>query len=269
MKLLIGRVRGLALLVPLAACGGGSDSAPTPTTTAVNLTVTSPVRMGQTTQATATESLSTGETRPVTTGVQSDALTVATVTTAGLVSGVANGRATIYVIAGGRQGQQVIRVVPDYQGKWNGGLRVTSCSETGVFAQGDFCDFFPPGMTSGYTLDITQTGEQLAATASYGSPLVFPQITTSIREDGTASFGPTGTFTEDGITYTIETSFAINSARVGELTGTVGEVWRFPNISGEGRLQQDIVDTTRSAAATSPSADSVRQAVIRTLLRQQ
>ena len=51
----------------------------------------------------------------MTSGWLSDAAAVATVTNAGLVTGVANGRATIYVITGG-QGQQAVRVVPDYQG---------------------------------------------------------------------------------------------------------------------------------------------------------
>jgi hypothetical protein len=269
MKPILSRLWGPVLLVPLAACGGGSDPAPSPTTTGVTLTVTSPLRMGQTTQATATESLSTGETRAVTSGFQSDAPTVATVTQAGVVSGVANGRATIFVIAGGRQGQQLLRVVPDYQGEWDGGLRVTSCSETGIFAQLDFCDSFSPGTTTGYSLDVAQTGEQLTATASYGAPIVFPQVSAAIREDGTAAFVPMGTFTEEGITFTIEANFAINSTRVGQLTGTVGEVWRFPNVSGEGRLQQDIVDTIRSSAATRSGADDgIRLRAIRKLLRQ-
>jgi serine/threonine protein kinase len=65
---------------------------------------------------------SNGQTQAITSGWLSDAPNVATVTTGGLVTGVANGRASIYVIARGRQGQQVVRVVPDYQGRWAGGL---------------------------------------------------------------------------------------------------------------------------------------------------
>jgi hypothetical protein len=268
MDKLVARLCPLVFLISLSACGGGSDARPTPTTTAVSLTVPGPLRMGQTAQATATESLSTGETRPVTSGFQSDAPTVATVTTAGVVSGVANGRATIFVIAGGRQGQQLLRVVPDYQGQWSGGLRITSCTESGIFAQTDFCDSFAPGTTYGYSLGIAQSGEQLTATASYGDPIAFPATTTQIRDDGTAAFAPTGTFTVEGLTFTIETSYAINSARVGELTGTVGELWRIPNISGEARLQQEIVGTTRtSVSAVANTDDTARIRAIRRLLR--
>jgi hypothetical protein len=200
----------------------------------------------QTAQASGTEMRSNGQSQGITSGWLSDAPAVATVTGAGLVTGMANGRATIYVVAGGRQGQQVIRVVPDYQGRWSGGLRVTSCTETGIFAQTDFCDEFPAGYTSGYTLSLAQSGELMTATASYGGP-AFPGVAAPVREDGTSAFAPQLSVTESGITLTIDAAFNINSARVGELTGTVTEVWRIPNVSGEGRLVQDIIATTRTS----------------------
>lgn len=66
------------LLVPVTACGGDeAPTAPTTTTTGVSVTVPGPVRMGQTAQATGSETLSNGQTRPVTTGWQSDAPAVA------------------------------------------------------------------------------------------------------------------------------------------------------------------------------------------------
>jgi len=237
-------------LVALPACGGDGDSSsssssPSPVTSGVSVTVTSPVRMGQTAQAAGSATLSGGQTQSVTTGWRSDAAAVATVTDAGLVTGVANGRATIYVVSGGRQGQQVIRVVPDYQGQWNGALGVTSCTETGIFADLDFCDGFPVGSTDGYTLAVSQSGEQISATPSYGT-LVFLMASAPIRDDGSAAFPSTASVTDSGITLTLEANWVINSLRVGELSGTVSEVWRFPNVTGEGRLVQNIVQTVRS-----------------------
>jgi hypothetical protein len=240
----------------LAACGDESPSAPSSTTTAsaattaVTVTVPNPVRMGQTAQAGGTETLSDGQTRSITSGWLSDAPAVATVTNAGLVSGIANGRATIYVVAGGRQGQQVVRVVPDYQGRWSGGLRVMSCSQTGVLASLDFCAESPVGSTYRYMLNLSQTGEQMVATVDYGAPWVFPGIAAPIREDGTSAFTPTTSVTDSGVTVSVDAAFTINSIRTGELTGTVTEVWRVPNFSGEGRLTQDIVATTRDGTAT-------------------
>lgn len=95
----------VAALVSLAACGGGGSSAkPDPTTSSISVTVNSPVRMGQTTQATGTATLSDGTSQILSTGWQSDAPGVAVVTSTGAVSGVSNGRATIFIVSGGRQG---------------------------------------------------------------------------------------------------------------------------------------------------------------------
>jgi hypothetical protein len=216
----------------------------------VTVSVPGPVRMGQTAQATGTEALANGQTRPVTSGWLSDAPAVATVTSSGLVTGIANGRATIHVVAGGRLGQQVVRVVPDYQGRWSGGLRVTSCTETGIFADIDFCDDSPVGTTYRYSLSLSQSAEQMNAVVDYGPPLLFPGVVAQIREDGTSTFNPSMSSTESGITLTIDATVNLNSLRVGELTGTVNEVWRIPNFAGEGRLAQDIVSTTRTSTTT-------------------
>ncbi|HEY6506979.1 MAG TPA: Ig-like domain-containing protein, partial [Vicinamibacterales bacterium] len=195
----------------------------------------------------------------------SDTPTVATVTNSGLVTGVSNGRATVYVVSGGQQGQQVVRVVPDYQGRWSGGLGVTSCSETGIFASVGFCGEFPSGSTSGYSLAVSHAGEQITASASYGS-LSFPVVTAPIRDDGTAAFTTTVAVTESGVTLTLEANWVINSLRVGELSGTVNEVWRVPNVSGEARLAQSIVQTVRSStSAVSGRGDSVKTRAIRRL----
>ena len=261
----------LVALASIAACGGDSSSSPSsPSTVAsgVSVTVTSPVRMGQTTQATGSATLSSGQAQPVTTGWLSDATAVATVSDAGLVTGVANGRATIYVVSGGRQGQQVIRVVPDYQGQWNGGLRITSCTETGFFAEFDFCEDFAVGDTSGYTLAVSQSGEQISATPSYGAA-VFSLASAPIRDDGSSAFSSTFSVTDSGVTLTLEANWVINSLRVGELSGTVSEVWRLPNVNGEGRLVQSIFQTTRSrTSALSSGGDSVKARAMRRLAGQ-
>ena len=242
------RLYAVAALVSLAACGGGGSGAtPDPTTTAISVTVSSPMRMGQTTQASGNATLSNGTSQALSAGWQSDAPGVATVTGAGIVTGVANGQATIFIVSGGRQGQQLIRVVPDYQGTWSGGLRVTSCSPSGAWATERICDDFRVGSVFEYAVSFEQSGESMTARVSYGSPLNFPVVSAPIRADGTSSFTATQTVTESGFTFTVTVTFEINSARVGDLTGTVTEVWRAPNISGEMRVVQDIVDTDRTS----------------------
>lgn len=233
-------------------CGGGSGSGPDATTTSVAVTLLTPLRMGQTSQASGTATLSNGQTQAVTTGWQSDAPTVASVTSSGTVTGIANGRATIYIVSGGRQGQQLLRVTPDYHGGWEGGVRVKSCEDSGVFEQAKLCDG-EVGKVYQFSLSLDQTGESLNATPDYFSDLSLPSATAPINADGTSAFTVNVQHTEEDVTVTIEVTFHLNSTRVGELTGTADELWRVPNIRGEMRLQQDIVDMSRTSV--SPLAD--------------
>jgi hypothetical protein len=145
--------------------------------------VSSPLRVGQTTQATGAAALSNGQTQAVTSGWQSDVPSVATVTDAGLVTAVANGRANIYVVSGGQQGLAQVRVVPDLQGRWSGRLQVTACAPSAAWATINFCSEFPAGFSSTFGLSVTQSGELLSAVANYGS-LAFPS--TSARSSPTA-----------------------------------------------------------------------------------
>ena len=251
------------------ACGDDSSSspptAPSPTTTSIAVTVAGPLRMGQTTQATGTQMLSNGQSQAITSGWQSDAPSVATVTGAGVVTGVANGRATIYVISGGVQGQQVVRVVPDYHGNWTLGIRVTSCTETGIFSDFDFCEDFAGGEMYGMFLNLSQSGEQVTATPDWGEGVgTGTSGLASVREDGSLAFDSTANVTESGITLAIDSSFALNSTRVGELTGSITDVWRFPNISGEGRLTFGVASATRSGAGTN-TMSSTKASGLRTI----
>ena len=141
--------------------------------------------------------------------------------------------------SGGRQGHQVVRVVPDFQGQWAGGLRVTSCTETGAWAAAEFCQSFPVGETDGYGLALTQTGESLTGRFNFGSGFSQPQAQAAIVDNGSATF--TATFNSLTTPGTIESTWRISSPSRGTLAGTVSELWRIPGVSGEARLEEDIV----------------------------
>ena len=250
-------VCAVALLA--SACGEESSApatAPSPTTASINVTVDTPIRMGATAQATGAAALSNGQSQALTSGWQSDSPNVATVTATGLVTGVANGPATIFVISGGRQGQQSIRVVPDYQGTWTGRTVVTSCTQTGTFAAVNFCSEFAAGSSDPYSLSLAQTGLSMTARLSYSPTITGVPTATSILADGTSSFSTTVVVPPGSITADV----AINSPNVGTLTGTINEVWTVPGISGEGRLAQNITATTRTSTTTSAVTGLVGQA---------
>lgn len=245
----------VALACTTAACEGeSSGSTPTapspaaPSATAVSVTVKSPLRMGESAQAAGTATLGNGQSQNVVSGWRSDAPGVATVTDAGMATAVANGRATIYVVTGGRQGQQVIRVVPDYQGQWTGMLRIASCAQTGVFVELGLCNEVPVGSTEGFDLGFTQEGENVNARMFFGEN-GSQTIAAPIAGDGTVAFSGSTTFTEEGIRLMLDTAWQVDSPRVGALSGRVTDVYRFAGFPGEGRVTYDIVSASRGSTA--------------------
>lgn len=254
------RLAGWALSLGLActavACGDEPSGTPTspspssPSTTAVTVTVKSPIRMGEWAQATGSATITGGAAQPITSGWRSDAPNVATVTDAGMVTGAANGRATIYVVSGGRQGQQVIRVLPDYQGQWAGTLRITSCTETGVLAEVGLCDALRVGATEGFDVGFAQDGETMSAKLYFGNS-GSQTVSAPIDADGATAFSGSASYTEEGITLLLQTAWQVNSAQVGTLTGRVTDVFRFPGFPGEGRVSYDIVSARRTSATVS------------------
>jgi hypothetical protein len=201
--------------------------------------------MGQTTQATGTAVMSNGQSQALTSGWLSDATSIASVTSSGTVTGIANGRATIYIVSGGRQGQQLIRVTPDYHGGWDGGMRVTSCKESGAWAEAKSCEG-EVGKIYGFSLSLDQTGESMNARASFGDDFEFPAVSAPIAADGTSSFKTNAQLTQDNVMLTIEFAADISSTHVGELSGTIRELWRAPNVPGELRYVEEIVQANRN-----------------------
>lgn len=256
----IGCLLALALTCGSAACGGdsssgGSPSAPsgTPTTSSVSVTVKSPIRMGESAQASGTATSTSGQSQNITAGWRSDNVAVATVTDAGLVNGVANGQTNIFVESGGRRGQQTVRVVPDYQGEWAGTLRVTSCTQTGIFVEIAFCsEVGAVNSIEGFDLSMTQTGEALSVVLYFGDDS--RTVATSIATDGSAAFTGNFSFSEDGITVTADSAWRLTSTRVGALAGTVNDAFRITGFTGEGRVAYDIQTASRGTRSVTQGA---------------
>jgi hypothetical protein len=188
--------------------------------------------------------MSNGQSQSITTGWQSDIPTVARVTDGGMVTGVANGRANIYVVSGGKQGTSNIRVVPDYLGKWSGRVLVKSCSQSGAWVDVNFCQEIPVGASDIFGLSVSQTGESINARPNYGE-LMFQSVGSTIQPDGSVSFVTTYYATDAPIS--IESSWTMNGPRSGELVGTINEIWRYAGVPGDGRLTHDLVGTVRTS----------------------
>ena len=244
-------MRYFPLITVLVVIGcGGEPTKPSATTTAVTVTLPSPLIATKTAQASATASMSDGQATPVTTGWRSDVPTIATVTETGLVTGLTNGSANIYVLSGGRQGTATLRVVPNYQGQWRGSYVVRSCTQSGVFTQSNFCGSTPANTVLPTSMTLTQNGAAISGQFFLGT-LSFTPFTGPVEGDGSVAF--TGASTS-GSSISIDVSWRINAALDGRLTGRHTQVWRATGLSGEGRIESDIVDwLNRTSSQTAPA----------------
>ena len=143
-----------------------------------------------------------------------------------------------------RRDEAIRSVVPDYQGEWEGTLRVTSCTQTGVFVDIAFCgEVGAVNSIEGFDLSVTQTGETLSVMLYFGDDS--RTVGTSVAPDGSAAFTGNFTFSEDGVTVTADSAWRLNSTRVGALAGTVNDVFRVTGFAGEGRVAYDIQTASR------------------------
>jgi hypothetical protein len=238
------------VIVLLAACGKGNSSPTSPTgsssASSVTLNVAGIVKVGESQQATATATLASGETRAVTTGFKSDTPTVATATDTGMVTGISNGTANVFVVYGGQQGLTQVRVLPDYQGTWAGQYQVSACTSDGIVRDAGVC---VSALTIGTTLPIsailTQSGDQVSGTFSLGT-LATSQITVPIRSDGSvAATDDVANTSSSRITATV----VVDELTPGQLTGTVAINWLSTDgIPGSAQVTGSLVSGGKTSA---------------------
>ncbi|BCS35840.1 hypothetical protein TBR22_A50740 [Luteitalea sp. TBR-22] len=168
---------GLAFL--FAGCDNNSTT-PTAPTGALQVTAARTVlRAGETLPLTVTGPAGA----PVTGGAwtTSDA-SVLTVGATGVATATRAGRVTVTVTSGTASGSLALRVVPDYQGTWTGGLArpQITCSPASTAA---FCA--PGAPTTGtVTLRVTQVGDQLTGTlVDSAEPSATVPLTGSVLAD--------------------------------------------------------------------------------------
>jgi hypothetical protein len=209
--------------------------------------------------ATASATMSNGQTQAVTATWRTDATSVASVAPSGVVSGVANGDATIIAAFGGREGTKRIRVAPNYDGRWRGSQIVTACAATGDFVgicedDGGFIGLsFPVGLTARHPGDLSVSGEFWIERENQA----FPTFTAEVQSDGAITFS--GSLTLEGIPN--EASWQMNSAENGRATGTLRERFTAPGLlSGDLTMESRLTEFNRSTAIA-VSAEPIRGSI--------
>jgi hypothetical protein len=249
---------GVAIVaaIAFAACGGDSSSSPSNGVGSISVTITSPLKVGQTAQASGIAMFSGGRTEPVTSGWRSDTIAVATATDSGVITGVGNGNAVISVSSGGQTGRQTIRVVPDYDGVWTGSYRVTTCSESGYVASQGFCAA-TLNTSAPVRFSVSQNGLSTSTAFSLGQ-LGFPTATASIDSAGVLTIAD-AVFSD---TVTITARWSLQQATAGTVTGTVHQRWEVPNRTGEGVLDGEIISVSRAPGPPVGLALNARRSLV-------
>jgi hypothetical protein len=250
-----------------AGCGKGnngqSNGTPTgPSSTAItSIAVNSSgptLTVGNTETFTATATLGSGTTQPLSGGVWGlDAPTVASVGgSTGAVKGLTAGAVTVFVDAQGVRGTKLINVVPSYQGQWAGGYTVTDCSDTEDFHLGGLCALFAPGLQAAAGFQLTQAGKAVTGATRLGI-VISDAFSTSINGDGGLTFSVNAT----SGTTTVLQFWSINVLTPGRMSGTLRQEWSDSSIAGHATVNATITDITL-AGAQPTRATSNRPALV-------
>lgn len=183
------------LLVFLTACGKSSSPAtPTPTVSGLSIApATDMIKIKASESFTAQATYSDGTSHAVTASWSSDNSSVATIDASGRATAVNSGSATIIADYQGMRATRLLRVVPDYQGRWQGDWTVTACTEDGDWQRIRTCEsVYPNGSLWALTLSANQNRDAVTGTTDFGDELPGP-VNGTIRTDGHLVL--TGTYT--------------------------------------------------------------------------
>lgn len=250
-----------------AGCGKGnngqSNGTPTgPSSTAItSIAVNSSgptLTVGNTETFTATATLGSGTTQPLSGGVWGlDAPAVASVGgSTGAVKGLTAGAVTVFVDAQGVRGTKLINVVPNYQGQWAGAYAVDDCTDTEDFHAGGLCAIFAPGLQASAGFQLTQNGKTVTGATRLGIVISDP-FSTSINGDGSLTFSVNAT----SGTTTVQQFWSINVPTAGHMSGRLRQEWSDSSIAGHATVNATITDIAL-AGAQPTRATSNRPALV-------
>ena len=231
----------------IAACACGDDkTAPSPTVAGIVVTSTSDLLfIGANETFTATATLSDDTTRTITNGVwgTNDPQIVSVEQATGRVLAIGSGNATVFVDYEGQRGTRAIRALPNFQGAWSGSYVVRTCTETGEIAEAELCsDVFVVGSELPLNLIASQTRDVATAQLFLGSLLGNVDGTVQLNGEWPAS----GTIRSGEVS--IETVWVFQSAQSGRITGSGNFLIRADGVSGELRMEVEMVNLVRGGA---------------------
>jgi hypothetical protein len=240
-----------AMLALALVAGCAKDTPPSPTVSGITLTSpNSLVHIGATEQITGAVSLSDGSSQPPGGVWTSGAPAIASVSTTGLLTGLASGDVTVSFTQGGRVAAKRFRVLPNYAGTWSGTYRVAACGQTGQVAS----TVNPCGVTFRsntvlpYTLNLTQMQDSVAGRFFLGA-LQFDQASGPVAGNGALVISSV----VRSPPASVDAIWTLQSMAPGALAGAVTLRLRDSTLSGEGIVEAAVATGARSFSVPSTS----------------
>jgi hypothetical protein len=137
-------------------------------------------------------------------------------------------------------GPSPVPVIPNFAGSWTGNYAVSSCTNSGFFADVTFCASVNDS-TAAAAFTLSQNERSVSGTFSLGT-LNSPSVTAVIGGDDTLVLTAS---VQEG-TFTIATTWTLRILTSSALSGQTRQVWTLAGQSGEAVLQGSIVSVTRT-----------------------
>lgn len=241
-------VAALALFV--VSCG----STPAPTPTISTVTISSPntqVFIGATEQFTANSTLSNGTTQTPTGTWNSDNASVATISQAGLMTGVGSGQATIFFNAtNGPTGTKLMRGLPNYGGTWSGTYLVTGCNQSGGVGLANVCGSIAG--TLPFTFILAQGTDGVTGRFLLGT-IPFENVSGVVSGNGGLTL--VGRNLSNGVQ--VDVTWQLTSPVARTLVGSIAQVWTSTTLTGQANVSGAISTATKTFIAVGTSAPRI------------
>jgi hypothetical protein len=232
------RILVLMLSIVVAACGGKGGGTPTaPSVTAPTISTSNTmIFIGQTVQFSATGggTIRWGGDSPQVASVDQ---------TTGRVTGVGNGRVTIWAENEGGRTTRLLRGLPSFAGGWQGSYAITGCQSTGDIAAIGFCGNFFQGQVLTMQLQTSQTEDRVTGAFAFGGNQGTLNAST-VAENGVLPL--TGVFSSSNGSIRLENA-RLESPTAGTITGRFDQTWTVSGASGFGILSCEIRNVTRTS----------------------
>ena len=151
------------------------------------------------------------------------------------------GLLSLAACGGGGSGPMAPTPAPGYAGTWTGTYTVSSCTNSGFFADAGLCSSVLNSIAA-VTFTLAQADRTITGAFSLGS-LNSPQVTAVVASDGSLTL--TGLL-QQGV-FTVNTTWTLQQPAEGTLTGQTRQIWTASGQSGEGVLLGSILNVMRTS----------------------